>query len=252
MWNTASVCLLLAQATLGGHGHRGAKVLAIEPCTTCGAETRVILAQIDILQHHPKKRKRDDAAHELRKVDWHCHPEVVSALSTALLSDCDEDVREEAAQSLAKMAPCLPEAHEALRHAAEADPDRGTRRWARKALERMARRPCQGPCQICGPSGGAVPVGPPRPVGDPIDLPEVQAPARILVPPALGPLEDLPPALAPVDPPLPATPEELPPADSGPRVPARVVSPPPADAPVAPPAEDLPLEPPLEQPRPSP
>lgn len=242
---TFGAWVLMAQAAMGGHHH--AEKVSVANCDTCGAETRVILAEIDVLQHHPRWRKRDNAAHELRKFDWHTHPEVVAALSTALLTDGHGEVREEAAESLEKMAPCLPEAHAALDRAASMDPDRGTRRQARKALNKLGRRRCEGACQICaeGSPGGPIPLGPPVRVGEPVLTPEDQPPARLIIPPNLGPegpsalgpmQEEVPPPTLRSKPIAPAEPqEELPPAI--------------VDPPVAPPAESLPMEPPLESPR---
>jgi hypothetical protein len=109
-------------------------------CDLCGVESAFVLGQIARLQTCPRWRDRDRAVRELRHVDWHCHPEVVDVLATALLRDCHEEVREEAAESLAKRAPCVASAHEALWHAARCDPDRATRRWAQKGLERLRDR----------------------------------------------------------------------------------------------------------------
>ena len=50
-----------------------------------------------------------------------------------------EEVREEVAETLAKLAPCTPVAHQALRRAAECDPDHATRKWAQKALTLATR-----------------------------------------------------------------------------------------------------------------
>ena len=234
---------MLSQAAIGGH-HRVAKVPAGASCDVCGIETRAIFAEIDILQHHPKWRKRDDAAHDLRKFDPNCHPEVVAALSTALLTDGKGEVREEAAESLGKLGTCTPDAHAALRRAASLDPDRGARREARRALQRIGNRRCEGACSVCGTGEGTIPVGPAVPVGEPSPAIEGQAPARIVVPPDLGPLG-----------PSPLAPRE---ADETPRLELKPVPPPerpavapaiPDDAPVAPPAEGLPLEPPLELPK---
>jgi len=206
--------LMLALSGLGGHGHHGPKEGC---CAVCGVETRAVLAEIQCLQASPRGHRREDAAHDLRKVDWHCHPEVVSALATALLNDGKDDVREEAAESLGKLAAGTPEAHAALTMAAEADPDHGVRHEARKALKKLKGR-CAGACQVCGPAptGAAPPVIP----GPPVILPDDQPPARLVLPPDLGPLD-----LAPAPAPAPT---------------------PPAGSPfVAPRAEDVPLEPPL-------
>lgn len=98
----------------------------------------------------PNWRERDDAAAALRQYDWECQPEIVDALSRAVVDDCHKEVREEAAESLAKLAPCVPCAHAALEQAT-GDPYHGVRKWARRALKNMDRR-CTAPCDVCGPS----------------------------------------------------------------------------------------------------
>src|SRR3954453_21455207 len=91
--------VLLAQASLGLGGHHARKVGC---CDACGVEKALVLAEIQTLQTCPRWRARDNAAHRLRKFDWRCHPEAASALVVALLHDCEEEVREEAAQSLTR------------------------------------------------------------------------------------------------------------------------------------------------------
>jgi hypothetical protein len=105
---------------------------------------------VNTLQSHPRWRVRDNAAHALRKYDWRCHPEILSALAAAMLTDCEEEVREESAESLTKIspAPCSVETHAALWQAAEGDPDHATRKWARRGLERVSKS-CAGPCDAC-------------------------------------------------------------------------------------------------------
>jgi len=144
---TASLytAILLAQTALIGHGHHVSKA---GYCESCGVETAFVAEQIALLQTCPCWKDRDLAAHELRHVDWRCHPEVVDALASALLRDCDKRVREDSAQSLTKMAPCLPVAHEALCMAARCDPHIWTRHWARKGLAKLHRHG-DGPCQVC-------------------------------------------------------------------------------------------------------
>ncbi|HMB06233.1 MAG TPA: hypothetical protein VKP69_21175, partial [Isosphaeraceae bacterium] len=141
------VVLILAQSVFGGHGHEPSGPAR---CDVCGAEAAAVRAQILRMQTSPKWRARDDAAHALRKFDWRCHPEVVEALAYTLLHDCEEEVREEAAQSLTKMVPCLAVAHEALNRAADDDADHSTRCWARKGLRALGGR-CEGTCKVCGP-----------------------------------------------------------------------------------------------------
>ena len=148
--------VVLAQAFLGMHGHDAPRPGC---CDVCGIRRAAVLTEITRLQTCPNWRKRDDAAHALRKVDWHCHPEVVDALAYSLLRDCEEEVREEAAETLAKLAPCTPVAHQALKQAADCDPDHATRKWARRALKAMAGR-CEAPCQVCGPTPGGFAVSP--------------------------------------------------------------------------------------------
>ena len=118
----------------------------VTSCDTCGVRFSIVDAEIYCMQHDPRWRKRDNAANHLRDYDWQCHPQIVTALVTTMLRDCHEEVREEAAESLAKMAPCLPEVHAALRKSALCDPDHATRKWARRGLERVAmncRRPAR-------------------------------------------------------------------------------------------------------------
>lgn len=135
-------------SALGLHGHHDSRVVV---CDRCGVENTVVLATVTRMQTSPRWRERHNAAHALRRFDWRCHPEAVGALAYSLLNDRSEEVREEAAQSLTRMAPCLPVAHAALEQAARSDPDHATRRWARKALAAMGNR-CEGACQVCAPS----------------------------------------------------------------------------------------------------
>src|SRR4051812_12656140 len=134
-------------SAVGSHDHRGAKAVA---CGECGAEASRAGKAIQVLRTSRKKGAREDAAEDLRKLDWRRHPEAVLALSDALVLDPSDDVREEAAESLGKMAPCVPAAHEALSRAASGDPDHGVRKEARKALGAMGRR-CLADCRVCGP-----------------------------------------------------------------------------------------------------
>jgi hypothetical protein len=168
MTTMVGTVVLLAQSVVGLHGRHVARPGC---CAACGVEQGVVATELVQLQACPNWRARDRAARRLRRVDWHCHPEVVEALAFALMHDCADEVREEAAESLAKMAACLPAAHLALSRAAECDPDHSTRKWARKAL-RGVRRRCTGACPICGPVAGG-PIGPlvSEPVlGDPVPV----------------------------------------------------------------------------------
>ena len=128
-------------------------------CDLCGDRDCRVEALLVQLAAAPRWRDRDNAAHALRKADWTRHPEVALALAAGL-RDCEEEVREECAESLGDLnpPPCLPEVHGALVLAATSDPDHATRRDARKALDRLDAH-CAGPCAICTP--GAYDVGPP-------------------------------------------------------------------------------------------
>jgi hypothetical protein len=118
---------------------------------------------IETLQSHPRWRTRDDAAHELREFDWRCHPEILAALTTAMLTDCENEVREEAAESLAKIqpAPCSPEVHAALARTAQVDRDWCTRKWARKGAARLDGA-CRSDCGLCELTPTGYASAPPR------------------------------------------------------------------------------------------
>lgn len=191
-------------------------------CDACGVEATELAAKIRELECSARWRTRDNAAHALRRFEWRCHPEVVDALVQAMLTDCHEEVREEAAESLAKLepAPCVGQAHAALMQAARCDSDHATRKWARRALARMDDV-CRDDCSVCAPSVAVphepplvwpgetwepsrfeAPVTPPPPTDSlprnrtlpsptipPATEPEIRPPA----PPSDGPLFDLPP-----------------------------------------------------------
>ena len=110
------------------------------------------------------------------------------------------------------MAPCVPIAHEALRYAANCDPDHSTRHWARKALSKIGNR-CTAACTVCGPAPAEVilpdepslqgPVVPSTVV--PTDPAPPESEPRLLAPitglrrrevPTEGDRDDAPPALA--------------------------------------------------------
>ena len=133
-------------------GHRACQQW--DGCRSCLEDAREVASLIAVMQRHPNWRKRDNAAHDLRDYDWRRHAEIAPALAGSLLNDPHEEVREEAAESLAKLAPCDPSAHVALRHSAIADPDHATRKWARRGLDRLEGR-CLGDCPICGPAPAA-------------------------------------------------------------------------------------------------
>jgi hypothetical protein len=185
---TLGVALIVAQSVVGGSEPRS----AAGPCGDgCGVERTALFNQIERLQHAPRWRERDNAAHALRRFDWRCHPEAAEVLVTALLTDCHEEVREEAAQSLTKMAPCLPTVHMALTRAAAADPDGATRRWAKRGLRALGRNRCVGACTVCTPSAVAVPG---QVVGE---LPIVQGAPEKVLPPVDSRVEPAPAGPAP-------------------------------------------------------
>jgi len=133
----------------------------------------------------------------------------VGALTFAMLHDCNGEVREEAAESLAKMAPCDPVVHQAFLVSASCDPKLCTRLQARRGLKRLDHR-CVGPCGVCAGT--------------------VMVPASLVVPlPMLAPVGPTPggePLLEPIGP------QEMPvPATPGPG--ARPYDPAPADLPPA-------------------
>lgn len=195
--------LLWSQAAIGFTGHHAPKAGC---CDVCGTETAEVVRLVQRLRCCPNWRTRDEAAHDLREFDWRCHPEISEALVTAMLRDCEEEVREEAAESLAKMAPCVPGVHEALARAAKCDPDFCTRKWAKRGLKALGKR-CVSDCVVCGPVAGPMPFV--------ADEPSLTAPGTIveprLEPTAPGvivePSTELPPALPPT-----ASPFVLPPS----------------------------------------
>lgn len=191
-------------SAIGSHDHRGSKPA---PCDECGAEASRAGKAIQVLRTSRKEGAREDAAEDLRKFDWRRHPEAVLALSDALVSDPSDDVREEAAESLGKMAPCVPAAHEALSLAAARDPDHGVRKEARQALGAMGRR-CIADCRVCGPLPTAprfqgpstippdwMPILSPGPFSRPTPAPadEPQLEPLTPTPPNASPLSDVPP-----------------------------------------------------------
>jgi hypothetical protein len=148
--------ILLAQSAVGGLLHHAPRPGC---CDVCGVEKAVIAAEIGRLQTCPFWKDRDRAAIGLRHHAWECHPEIVVALANAMLHDCHEEVREEAAESLTKLAPCMGIAHQALAIAATADPDHATRHWAKRGLAKLNRR-CEGACVVCAPGALAAPQAP--------------------------------------------------------------------------------------------
>ncbi len=201
---------LLTTATAFAGDHHERRVVGFE------AGRRAVAHESAILMRCPDWRDRDDAAHELRGYDWRVFPEIVAVLSRSMLCDPHEEVREEAAESLAKLAPCLPTARVALARSAATDPDHATRKWARRALDRIADG-CPRGCAVCLDPVVTTIV---RPAPVVIEVVPQRAPAIIE-----GPIEPLPP---------PVEVETLPPVLPDP-VPPEAVSP------FAPTARGLPL-----------
>lgn len=189
---TLGMALALAAGNVGfcGHHERGKVV------TTCDADP-AIARDVAILGASPRWRDRDNAAHRLGKADWRRYPEVPMALCRAMLHDCEEEVREEAAESLKKLKPCVPEVHEALARAASGDPDFATRHQARKALKSLGKS-CQGPCNVCQPG---VLVEQRETIVIPPGEPVLEVPAPIRpedIPPVPVPAEEIPSLPAPL------------------------------------------------------
>lgn len=120
----------------------------LKRCKQRGSEGVQVAESIQVLMCSPRWRERDNAAHRLGDADWRRYPEVLPALLCALQRDRHEEVREEAAESLARLSPCTEEARAVLARASACDPDHATRKWARRALERMGRA-CVEPCRYC-------------------------------------------------------------------------------------------------------
>lgn len=141
-----------------GCGHRAAAETtpAVAIQDSCEGDSKAVREWIEILEHGSRPRIRDKAARLLRKFDRRAHPEIVAALINALRNDCAGKVREEAAESLAKLSVREAIVHENLAIAAERDPHRGTRRAAKRGLKRLSRR-CVDDCEICGPRSSIVP-----------------------------------------------------------------------------------------------
>jgi hypothetical protein len=199
---TMSAVLLLvssAGALPCGHG----KVR--EECTVCAEETSAVHEQISRLESCSGWMARRKAARALRKFDWKCHPEAAEALAGALLNDDCGLVRQEAAESLSRMRPCLAVVHEAVARAAKCDASLLTRCWAKKALKSLGKA-CADACSICGPGNSAegdeslplVPRSAPLPMDSAV---EPLPPARMVVPSNPSEVSPFSPS---VSPPLPA------------------------------------------------
>lgn len=193
MTGLLTTLLLVTPIATGFTGHHRPKA-AVVCCDVCGVESAEVAELIDTLQHCPRWRKRDNAAHALKRYDWRCHPDAAQALAAAMLCDGEEEVREEAAESLAKMKPCLPEVHAALARSAKCDPDHATRKWARRGLSAIGDR-CVAQCGACG-IDEALPVRYVVPVGEEIIVPSPVVPYEPpIAPPAdeIMPPSELPP-----------------------------------------------------------
>jgi hypothetical protein len=173
---TLGIWVIVAQTTVGWHGQRDAVATS---CNTCSVETSPVLAEIVQLQKSPNWRARERAANALRRVDWRSHPEVPGALAYSLLNDPRREVRQEAAESLARMGACGPVVHEAMFRASN-DRDLFTRMAARRGLRKLSRT-CTGSCVVCA-SGPASVVEPGETVVGPTILePGGTQPARGVV-----------------------------------------------------------------------
>src|SRR5271166_5502476 len=142
----SAVLLLVSSVGVLPCGHDKVR----EECTVCAEETSAVHAQITRLESCSGWMARRRAARALRKFDWKCHPEAAEALAGALANDDCGLVRQEAAESLARMRPCLPVVHETVARAAKCDPSLLTRCSAKKALKSLGKA-CVETCSICGP-----------------------------------------------------------------------------------------------------
>lgn len=147
MPSTLGFTFLMAASSLGCGDHHPRRV---EVVTVCDPRAAEVAREIAILRTAPRWRARDDAAHRLAKYDWKRSPEILPALVEAMARDPEDEVREEAAESLGKIAPCVPEVHEGLKRAANCDPDTAVRKQARKSLKELGDV-CKAPCGACDP-----------------------------------------------------------------------------------------------------
>ena len=206
---TVSAVLLLASSVGALHCSHDKRP---SECTICAEETPAVLQQITRLESCSGWMARRKAARALRKYDWRCHPEAAEALADALMNDDCGLVRQEAAESLAKMRPCLPEVHAAVARAAKCDSSLLTRCWAKKALKSLGKA-CVETCSICGPGspgeGDAVSPLVPGTVPMPMDSTvKPLPPTRMIVPRTPSGVSPFNPG---VNPPLPSpTPEAAP------------------------------------------
>src|SRR4051794_35123613 len=167
---TMTISLVMASSLLGTAHCRHDQVRS--KCSICSDEDPAVLGYVMKLESAPHWIARRKAARALGKYDWKCHPEAAEALADALLHDDKALVRQEAAEALAKMKPCLPVAHEAVAKAARCDDCFLTRLWARKALKAIGKS-CDADCSVCGPLGDdeiepGLPIAP-GPAASPMD-----------------------------------------------------------------------------------
>ncbi len=197
----SAVLLFVSSAGVLPCGHDNVR----EECTVCAEDTSAVHEQITRLESCSGWMARRRAARALRKFAWKCHPEAAAALAGALLNDDCGLVRREAAESLAKMRPCLPVVHEAVARAAKCDASLLTRCWAKKALKSLGKA-CVETCSICGPGNPGegdeslplVPRSAPLPMDSAV---EPLPPARMVVP---GNPSGVSPFSPGVSPPLPS------------------------------------------------
>ena len=147
MLATSTIHVLLAAAALGCGDHH---LRRVEVVAIVSAPNPAVDRELAILRCSPRWRERDNAAHRLAKYSWARNPQMLPALVAALTGDPQDDVRGEAAETLGKLAPCVPEVHEALGFAAARDPKFGVRHQAKKALKSLGKV-CAAPCSACDP-----------------------------------------------------------------------------------------------------
>ncbi len=197
----SAVLLLVSSVGVLPCGHHKVR----EGCTVCAEETSAVHEQITRLESCSGWMTRRRAARALRKFDWKCHPEAAEALAGALLNDDCGLVRQEAAESLARMRPCLAVIHEAVARAAKCDSSLLTRCSAKKALKSWSKA-CTDTCSICGPGdsdeGDNVTPLIPRAAPLPLDSAvEPLPPAQMVVP---GTPTEVSPFSPGVSPPMPS------------------------------------------------
>ncbi len=114
-------------AQAGFHKHFGtAGCCGASSCgssTPCGNDDVKIGYYIDKLLHGEKAIHRKWAACKLDCYNWTQHPEIVSALTYAMQSDCDPHVRLAAASSLKQMRVSEPDAVGAMQFSRREDPN---------------------------------------------------------------------------------------------------------------------------------